>query len=44
MAEKHPPRILLIGAGDTKAEALLFVRDCIVEVGGTRPGPKRPGQ
>ncbi len=28
------PRILVIGTGDTKAEELLFMRDCIVTAGG----------
>lgn len=28
------PRILIIGTGDTKADELLFMRDCIVKAGG----------
>lgn len=30
----NPPRILIIGTGDTKADELLFMRDCIVKAGG----------
>ncbi|MCP3395013.1 Tm-1-like ATP-binding domain-containing protein [Bradyrhizobium sp. CCGB12] len=34
MQETKKPRILLIGTGDTKADELLFMRDCIARAGG----------
>ena len=34
MPETMKPRILLIGTGDTKADELLFMRDCITRAGG----------
>ena len=34
MQEITQPRILLIGTGDTKADELLFMRDCIASAGG----------
>lgn len=35
MPEITQPRILLIGTGDTKADELLFMSDCIAKAGGT---------
>ncbi|WP_407165313.1 Tm-1-like ATP-binding domain-containing protein [Bradyrhizobium sp. ORS 111] len=35
MPEITQPRILLIGTGDTKADELLFMSDCIARAGGT---------